>query len=215
MTPMFSLHSVLQTVLDWMVSVPAPVVLLVIGLAVFGEAAFFLGFIIPGETAVLFGGFLAYSKHVPLAALLIVVLLCAVVGDSVGYEVGKRFGPRLMRLRLLAKHEHRLEGARTFLDGRGGFAVVAGRWTAFLRAVMPGLAGMANMRYRKFLFFNAFGGIVWGTVCVVGGYAAGKSYEQVGQWMGRTGAVFVAVLVVAAGLFWHRNRERKAEAEVR
>jgi membrane-associated protein len=115
-----------------------------------------------------------------------------------------------MRLRLLAKHEHRLDGARKFLDGRGGFAVLAGRWTAFLRAVMPALAGMANMRYRKFLFFNATGGILWGTACVLGGYFAGQSYDKVGQAIGRVGAVLLGVFVIVALFVWHRTREKQA-----
>ena len=202
-----------NSLVEHLSTVPGPLVLAIVGLLVFGEAAFFLGFVLPGETAVLLGGFMAYNDRISLSALFVVVVACAVVGDSVGYEVGRRLGPRILSWRLLARHEHRLDGARRFLDGRGGFAVFLGRFTAFLRAVMPGLAGMAQMRYRRFLAFNAIGGLVWGGGCVIAGYAAGKSYEQVGQWMGRSGAIVLAVLVVGALFVWHRRREHTAELD--
>ena len=155
--------------LDFLTHVPALVVLATVGGLVFGEAAVFLGFVFPGETAVLLAGFLASTGRVSVVALAVVVVVAAIVGDSVGYEVGKRFGPRLLRTRLFRRHEHRVAEARGFLDGRGASAIFIGRFTAFLRAVTPGLAGLSGMRYRRFLAYNAAGGVVWGLACVVAG----------------------------------------------
>lgn len=196
--------------MDAIRSVPAVVAYVMIAGLVFGEAAVFLGFVLPGETAVLIGGVLASHGDLAIVTLVLLVVLAAIVGDSVGYEVGKHFGPRVLRLRVLQRHEARLDGAQQALRRRGGPAVFLGRWTAFLRAVMPGLAGLSQMRYRTFLMWNALGGIVWGlTFCLVG-YLAGSSYEKVAGTIGKGSAVVLAVLVVGALVLWHRHREHEA-----
>ncbi len=205
------MNSLLQTLLH----VPGPVVLLVVAGLVFGEAALFLGFVFPGETAVLLAGFLASTGRISVTVLAVVVVVAAIVGDSVGYEVGKRFGPRLMRTRLFSRYEVRVGQARGFLDGRGASAVFIGRFTAFLRAVTPGLAGLSGMRYRRFLLFNALGGLVWGVGVVVAGYLAGSSYQQVAHYLGRGGAVVAGVLVVAALVTWRVVRHRRQVTEPR
>ena len=188
--------------------VPAPVVLSAVAALVFGEAAVFLGFVIPGETAVLLGGFLASTGRVSVVVLVLVVVTAAVVGDSVGYEVGKRLGPRLLRTRMFERHQARVDRARAFLDGRGASAIFIGRFTAFLRAVTPGLAGLSGMRYRRFLAWNAAGGLVWGIGCVVAGYVAGSSYEQVAGYLGQGGAVAAAAFVMVALVVWRMARRR-------
>jgi membrane-associated protein len=195
-------------VLHFLLHVPAPVVLSAIGALVFSEAAFFLGFVLPGETAVLLGGFLSSTGKLSVVLLAVVVVLAAVMGDSVGYEVGKHFGPRMLASRPFRGQQHRVAGARAFLDGRGASAVFIGRFTAFLRAVVPGLAGLSGMRYRRFLAFNAAGGLVWGAGCVAAGYVAGSSYEKVAHWLGTGGAVAAALLAVVALVAWHLHRRR-------
>ena len=163
---------------DRLLGLPSRLVLVITGLVVFAEDALFVGFVLPGETVALLAGAAAKLGHVSLVGVLVVVVVAAIVGDTVGYEVGKRFGPRLMRTRLFLRHEGRLLRARGFLDGRGAPAIFVGRFTAFLRAVTPGLAGLSGMRYRRFLVWNALGGLVWGVGCVVAGYVAGSSYQQ-------------------------------------
>jgi membrane protein DedA with SNARE-associated domain len=152
---------------------------------VFAEAALFVGFVLPGETAVLLGGVLAAQHHLSLAALLIVVVSAAIVGDTVGYQVGKHAGPRVLGSRLLRAHAHGLDRAQDFLRRRGGSAVFLGRFTAFLRAVIPAMAGLSRMPYRQFLAWNAAGGLVWGTGVVLAGYLAGDSYTRVQEGLGR------------------------------
>jgi membrane-associated protein len=198
----------MSAVLDGLLTVPPAVAYLLIGLLVFGEAAIFVGFVLPGETAVVLGGVLASRQQIDIVALCVLVVLAAIVGDSVGFEVGRRFGDRVLGWRPLRRHEVRLNGARTFLRDRGAFAVFLGRWTAFLRAVMPGLAGVSRMSYRRFLVFNALGGLAWGlTFCLVG-YLAGQSYQVVEQRVGLAGAVITAVAVVLALVVWHVRRRR-------
>lgn len=149
----------------------------VVGLVVFVEDALFVGFVIPGETAAILGGVAARLGHVPLAAVMATVIVAAIAGDSVGYEMGRHFGPRILSWRVLDRRRARFDGAQDFLARRGGAAVLLGRWVAFFRAVMPALAGTARMPYPKFLAWNARGGILWGSVVVTAGYLAGASYQ--------------------------------------
>src|SRR3954447_25031360 len=194
-------------------SVPPALAYAIIGLVVFGEAAFFAGFVIPGETAVLLGGFLASQGNLDIVTLIVVVVISAILGDTVGYEVGKHLGPRVLQLGIFRKHQSRLDAAQDMLRRRGGPAIFLGRWTAFFRAVMPGIAGLSQMRYRTFLFWNALGGLTWGvTMCLVG-YFAGASYQKVASAIGEVTAIVIALLAVAALVVWRIRRKRREESE--
>ena len=181
-------------------------VLLVVGLVVFAEDALFVGFVLPGETAAILGGVAAHRGHVAFVAVLAVVVVAAIVGDSVGYEVGRLIGPRVLASRLLERRRERIVQAQDFLARRGGWAVLLGRWVAFFRAVMPALAGVARMPYRTFLPFNAAGGIVWGSVVVTAGYLAGASYAAVEKALGRDAALVVLAVVLVGLLVWHLRK---------
>ena len=194
---------------------PGWLVLVVAGAAVFLEDALFVGFVLPGETVALLAGAAARLGHVSLVGVLVVVVVAAVVGDTVGYEVGRLLGPRLLRSRPLERRRKRLDDAQAFLARRGGAAVFLGRWTAFFRAVMPALAGSARMPYPRFLAWNAVGGLTWGVTVVLLGYAAGASYARVEKTFGRDAAVVVLAIVLVAIVVWRVRRhraERRADA---
>jgi membrane protein DedA with SNARE-associated domain len=196
---------------------PAWLIYLVVGVIVFVEDAIFVGFVVPGETVAILGGVSAFLGRTDLTAMVLLVVIAAIVGDSVGYEVGKIWGTRVLAHHLLDKRRHQLDRAQTFLRERGGSAVFLGRWTAFFRAVMPALAGVSRMPYRTFLIWNAAGGIVWGVVVVTAGYLAGLSYERAAKWLGGGATAIVATIVVVALVVWHvrrRRRERALEREL-
>jgi membrane-associated protein len=197
----------LQKVVDTLLGVPPGLALLIISALVFGEAALFFGFVLPGETAVVYGGVLADAGRVSVVLVLAVVLVAAVVGDSIGFEVGRRLGPRLVRAPVLRNHPDRIEQAQAYLRRRGGRAVVMGRFTAFLRAVMPGLAGASRMEYRRFLVFNVMGGVIWGSACVLLGYFAAHSISTITHALGVISGVIV--VVIAAGLIWAWHRRTR------
>jgi membrane-associated protein len=199
--------------LEGLLTLPPGVVYLVVGALVFAEDAIFVGFVLPGETAAILGGVAASQGHASLAGMLLIVVLAAVIGDSVGYEVGKQLGPRILGLPLLRRRAEQLDRARSFLARRGGVAVFLGRFTAFFRAVMPALAGISQMPYRRFLAFNVAGGLFWGTGVVLLGYLAGNSYDAVERVAGRAAAVVLIVVVLAGLVVWQlRRRRREREA---
>ena len=127
--------------IDAITSMPPLAAYALIALLVFGEAAIFIGFVLPGETAVVLGGFLASRHDLEIVTLCALVFVSAVLGGTVGYEVGKQYGPRLLRLKVFARHQGRMAAASEMLRRRGGPAVFLGRFTAFFRAVMPGSLG--------------------------------------------------------------------------
>jgi membrane-associated protein len=195
---------------EHILGLPGWLVLLVAGLVVFAEDALFVGFVLPGETVALLAGAAAKLGHAPLAGVLVVVIAGAIVGDTVGYEIGRTLGPRLVEMRWLTRRRKQLERAQDFLARRGGSAVFLGRWVAFLRAVMPALAGSARMPYLRFLAWNAAGGIAWGTTVVLLGYAAGASYGTIEKYLGPGAALAVLAVVLVAVVVWRVRRHRVA-----
>jgi membrane-associated protein len=201
--------------LDRLLNIQGPLVYLLVGLLVFVEDALFVGFVIPGETAAVLGGVAASLDHVQLGLMLPLVVLAAILGDTVGYEVGRHFGPRILSIRALQKQGRRLDDAQDFLRSRGGSAVFLGRFVAFFRAVMPALAGASHMPYPKFLAYNAAGGLVWATGFVLLGYLAGNSYAAIERTVGRWAALIVLTIVIAAVLIWRVRKHRTENRRVR
>jgi len=196
--------------LDRLFNVSGVLVYSIVAVLVFAEDALFIGFVIPGETAAVLGGVIASRGHVQLWLIALIVVAAAIVGDTVGYEVGRHLGPRLLNLKVFNKRRARLDDAQNFLRRRGGAAIFLGRFVAFFRAVMPALAGTARMRYLKFLAFNAAGGLTWGVGFTLLGYLAGNSYQRVAKTAGTAAAIVVAAIVLVAVVIW-RIRKHRAE----
>jgi membrane protein DedA with SNARE-associated domain len=201
------------SIVDHLLGVRGVLVYVLVGLLVFAEDAVFVGFVVPGETAAVIGGVIASRNHVSLPGIMATVVLAAIIGDSVGYEVGRQIGTRILRSRFLHKRRRRIDAAQDMLRRRGGAAVFLGRFVAFFRAVMPALAGTSRMHYPKFLAWNAAGGLVWGVGFTLLGYLAGNSYKKIAQSVGQTAAYVVAGIVVLAVIVWRVREHRKNRAE--
>jgi membrane protein DedA with SNARE-associated domain len=162
------------------------------------ESAIFIGFIFPGETAAVLAGVLAFDGRLNLAVAFVAVIAGAIVGDSIGYFVGRRWGLKLLEgpLSRFIRPQH-VARSQAALRRRGGLAVVLGRFTAALRVLVPGFAGMAKLPYQRFLLFNAIGGALWGAAFVLLGYLAGASWRSAAHTAGTAGLIALAVAVVA------------------
>ncbi|MCX4530148.1 DedA family protein [Streptomyces sp. NBC_00841] len=196
----------MNAITDWLGGLSGPLVYAVVGALVFAEDALFFGFVLPGETAVVLGGVLASQGQVSVYWLVLTVVLAAIAGDTVGYQVGHHYGPKILTTRPLRRHQERIENAQDFIRRRGPEAVFLGRFIAFFRAMMPALAGISLMPYRRFLFFNALGGLVWGVGFTLLGYFAGSAYQRVEAVAGQVVAIVVAVIVVGGLIAWHVRR---------
>src|SRR5439155_12943982 len=134
-----------------------------------------LGLVVPGETLVVLGGALANAGMLELPETIVAVVLGAIVGDSVGYELGRVLGrPWLERHgRLIGAHAGALARVDALFERHGGKAVVLGRFVGILRALAPFAAGASRMPYRTFLAYNVLGAVLWGPALVLLGYVLG------------------------------------------
>lgn len=198
-----------------LLGLPGIAVYTVVTALVFGEAALFIGFVLPGETSVILGGFIASQGKVNIAVLIALVVAAAIVGDSCGYLVGQRYGTKLLSLRVLHRRQATIDRALDGLERRGPAYVFLGRFTAFFRAVVPGLAGMSRLSYRRFLAANVLGGICWGVAYPLLGYFAGDAYKGIERDSGYAAGGVAALVVVLAVWFYLRGRRRARTEEAR
>lgn len=179
------------------------------GLA-FAEAALLVGMVLPGEVALLVAGFAAHQGWISLWPMVVVAIVAAAAGDSVGYELGRLLGP-LLREGAIGRRigVARWQKAEDFLKRHGGKAVLLGRFTAILRALTPGVAGAARLPYlRVFLPWNISGAIVWGGGCVLLGYGFSASLAAVGRYLA-WGPIALIALALAIWFVVHRVRGRR------
>lgn len=204
----------MNTLIDSLATLASPWLYLVVAALAAAESAALVGLVLPGESALLIGGFAASQGHVSLPIMIATALVAAIAGDSVGYELGRRFGPRLRDSRVgLWVGEDRWAKAEASIERRGGPAVLVGRWVGLLRALVPGVAGMTRMPYRTFLLWNVLGAAIWAPAVVIGGYLAGNSFHSVSRVLGQASQMIALAAVVVAAVWlaarWaaaHRNR---------
>ena len=205
----------LSWLLDHLSSLPALLIYIVVGVLVFAEAALLIGFVLPAETAVVVGGVLASHGRgtINLAILMTVVVVCAIVGDSVGYAIGHHYGERILSIRLLHSRRGLIEWALELVRTKGAVIVFLGRFTAFLRAMVPGLSGIAHMHYRTFLVANAIGGVVWGSLFCYLGFLAGNAYQKVEKYASWVQYAVLAIVVIGVFVLHHLGKRKEQQIE--
>jgi membrane-associated protein len=194
-------------ILEGILKLPPYVALLLVFLLPAVEASIFVGVVVPGEIGVILGGVLANQHKLALAAVLGAGIGGAIIGDSIGYWVGERYGERLLARvpDRLVKPEN-IQRSQETIRRLGGRAVFVGRFTAALRALVPGLAGVSKMPYRRFLAWNALGGATWATGFVILGYLAGSQYKRIERYANYIG---LGLLVAIVGFFVLRHFRAK------
>jgi membrane-associated protein len=171
-------------------SIPGPWVVGTVFFLSLAETALFVGFVVPGELAVILGGVLASRAHVSLPAVLAASVAGPILGDSIGYYLGRRYGENTRHKRAAA--------------------VFLGRFVAFVRSFIPAAAGVSKMPYRKFLPWNVAAGILWGSSSALLGYFAGSHFEAVAHAMSLLGlAFFLVVIAVLIGFRFFAERSHR------
>ncbi len=204
--------------IELLLGLPASTVYLLVAALCWAEAAFFLGFITPGELAVATGGILASRGQVSLSLLIPVVVLGTVAGNSTGYWLGRRWGVGVLEWPPLQKtFGPALERARSFMARRGEWAIVLGRVATPTRIAVPFLVGAAGVRYRRFLLFDLPTTVVWAIAWTTLGYLLGESWERIQEVAGAAAVLVLILFVTALVLRWlaariASNRERVVAA---
>jgi membrane-associated protein len=166
---------------------------------------------VPGETALITAGVLASHGQVRIELVLPLAAFAAIIGDNVGYAIGRSGGRRLLeRPGFLEQHRHRvLEHGEPFFARHGAKAVFLGRWVAGLRIAAAWLAGINRMPWPQFLFWNALGGIAWAISVGLLAYWLGPPAEKVFRTIGIVG-VSLALVAVLGFVLWRRLRRNPA-----
>lgn len=164
---------------------------------VFVETGFFVGFFLPGDSLLVTAGIFAAADVVPLRWLLLPVMACAIVGDQIGYWIGRSAGPALYRREdsLVFRRSH-LQRAHEFYEKYGGRAVIFARFVPIIRTFCPPVAGAAKMPYLRYLAFDFLGGIFWVGAMILGGFFLGRSVPNIGQRIHYVIAVVVIVSLI-------------------
>jgi membrane-associated protein len=172
-----------------------------------------MGIPVPAETVLIAAALLAHKGQMDVVTLVLVAAAAAILGDNVGFAIGRRFGRGLFLLPGpgLSHRVRALGIGEPFFARHGPKAVFLGRWVSILRIASAWLAGMNRMRWRTFLFWNALGGIAWAATVTLSIYFAGHVAENVIEAVGPIGAVVAAALLAAAGL-WALRRHRRVQS---
>jgi membrane-associated protein len=162
---------------------------------VFVETGFFVGFFLPGDSLLITAGIFAAAGVIPLKWLLAPVMLCAIVGDQIGYWIGRKLGPALYKKEdsLFFRRSH-LQRAHEFYEKYGGRAVVLARFVPIVRTFCPPVTGAAQMPYSRYVLFDIFGGVLWVGTMILGGFFLGRSVPNIGS---RIHYVIIVVAVVS------------------
>jgi membrane-associated protein len=149
---------------------------------IFVETGLFVGFFLPGDSLLVTAGIFASEDLLPLRWLLIPGILCAIIGDQLGYWIGRSAGPALYSREdsLFFRRSH-LRRAHDFYEKYGGRAVIIARFVPIVRTFCPPVAGAAQMPYVRYLSYDVFGGIFWVGTMILGGYFLGRSIPNIGQ----------------------------------
>lgn len=202
-------------VLDALRALPPTPMLILAFLCPALEASTMLGVVFPGEIAILVAGAAAQVGTLPLWAVIPTGVAGAVIGDAVGFAVGRRYGEQM--LRRLPERLVKPEAVRTTKDlirRRGPIVVLMGRTTALLRALVPGLAGMSGLSWERFLPYNLLGGVIWATLVATLGYLAGASLAVVQEQVGMVSNIILGAVVALGLVAWWRSHVRRRQSRL-
>jgi membrane-associated protein len=176
---------------------------------IFAESGLFFGFFFPGDSVLFTAGFLASQGWFNIWVLVPLMIIAAIGGDSAGFYTGEKFGPWLTnRKSSLLFSKKNLEKAQEFFNTNGGKALILARFIPAVRTFVPIAAGMAGMKYQKFISYNLVGGLLWGAGMTLGGYFLGQLIPNVDHYL--LPIVFVIIILSVLPGVIHMRGDIKA-----
>lgn len=191
--------------------------LLAVGLIIFAESGLFFGFLLPGDTLLLAAGFFAGQGKLPIGWLIGVTIVAAIIGDNVGYQIGRRLGPRIFTRKegIFFRREY-LERTEDFYKKYGGVTIILARFIAYIRTFAPSVAGVGRMAWPKFAAFNVIGGVIWGAGLPLIGYTLGVSFPKLDQYF--LTFLFICAQLTLLLLLWeifrHKDNRQKFKTAI-
>lgn len=186
---------------------------LLVGAIIFAESGLLIGFFLPGDTLLFSAGFFASQDKLPLVSLLVVVVVMAVLGDNVGYSIGRHSGHRIFRKKdgILFRQEY-IQRAEKFYEEHGGKTITLARFIPIVRTFAPIVAGVGKMDRRKFLAYNFVGAAVWCVGVTMLGFFLGNKIPSIDKYL--LPVVGLAMLVTFGGPIVHILREPEVRKKI-
>ena len=195
--------------------------LALIAAIIFAETGLMVGFFLPGDSLLVTAGIYCTSANPQQTPLLnivwlnLVVIVAAIVGDTLGYWIGAKAGPKIFsREKSLFFSRKHLLRTKEFYERHGGKTIIIARFVPIIRTFAPVVAGVGNMSYRRFISFNVFGGIGWSLSMTLLGFTLGQIYPPITKQIDKVIIVIIAVSLMPMVISWLANRKKKVVPEV-
>ena len=190
-----------------------------LAVVIFSETGLLVGFFLPGDSLLVTAGLYCTSPSPGQPPLLnivwlnLVLIVAAILGDTVGYWIGAKSGPKLFTREqsLFFARKHLLR-TKAFYERHGGKTIIIARFLPFVRTFAPVVAGIGQMNYRRFLSFNVFGGIGWVFSMVMLGFGLSTIFPNLGKQIDKVIIVIIFVSLLPGGISWLMNRKKSTPA---
>ena len=177
---------------------------------VFAETGLLIGFFLPGDSLLVTAGLVASAGALNIWWLNVILIVAAVVGDSTGYAIGRRLGPRLFtRQKSLLFNPAHVERTRRFYERYGAKTIVIARFVPIVRTFAPVLAGVGEMEYRRFVFYNVAGGVGWVVSMTSAGYLMGQ-FPVIGSNIHIVVLIVIVLSLIPIAVELLRERRRRS-----
>jgi membrane-associated protein len=177
---------------------------------VFTETGLLVGFFLPGDSLLITAGLVAAAGGLNIWWLNGVLMVAAIAGDSVGYAIGARLGPRLFtREKSFLFNPRHVERTRQFYERHGAKTIVLARFIPIIRTFAPVVAGVGEMRYRRFLLYNVVGGVGWVLSMTCAGFLLGRAIPNIDKYIHVVVIVVIVLSVIPIGVEILRERRRR------
>ena len=178
---------------------------------VFTETGLLIGFFLPGDSLLITAGVVAAAGGLNIWLIDVLLIVAAVTGDSVGYTIGARLGPRLFaRPKSLLFNPRHIERTRAFYARHGSKTIVIARFVPIIRTFAPVVAGVGQMEYHRFLLYNVAGGVGWVTSMTWAGYLLGRVIPNISDYVHIVVVVVIVLSVIPIGVEILRERRRRS-----
>lgn len=192
--------------------------LLIIALIIFAESGLLIGFFLPGDTLLFAAGLAASQGEISLFWLIALVFIAAVIGDNVGYDIGRRTGNRIFNKKdgILFRQEY-MDKAEEFYAKHGGKTIVLARFTPIVRTFAPVVAGASKMSYGKFFFYNVAGGLLWAVSMPLLGYWFGNKIPGLDKYIEHVvlAVVVLSIMFSLVHVFKDKQTRQRAWAKIK
>lgn len=182
-------------------------------LIIFSESGMMVGLFFPGDTLLFSAGILAASGTLPLIPTLIIIATAAILGDNIGYLIGKHFGPKLFKKDgIIFRHDYIMR-AESFFEKYGNKTMLVAHFIPIVRSFAPVAAGAGNMNHKQFIFYDAIGDLAWTFIVTLAGYYIGSRIPGIEHYI--EPVLIGIVLVFLLPTLYHVFKDPKVRAIIR